>query len=83
MTVLQGDVIMTGTQENGLQFIQIIHTNGFISIYRNCSQLLKQKGQTVRTGEAIANSAKNSGQPFQFELWYKGKPVNPTQYIVF
>ncbi|MDD2797468.1 MAG: M23 family metallopeptidase [Bacteroidales bacterium] len=87
MAILQGDVILTGTQENGLQFIQIIHPNGFVSIYKNCSSLLKKVGQTVRTGEAIANTdnvGKNKKPtPFAVELWYKGKPVNPTQYIVF
>lgn len=87
MAVLQGDVILTGMQENGLQFIQIIHPNGFVSIYKNCRQLLKKTGQTVRTGEAIAttinNDDENPGQPFVFELWFKGKAVNPTQYIVF
>ena len=87
MAALQGDITLTGTQENGLFFIQIIHTNGFVSIYKNCSQLLKSIGQTVKTGEAIANSCSKSNKtgmvPLEVELWYKGKPVNPTQYIVF
>jgi murein DD-endopeptidase MepM/ murein hydrolase activator NlpD len=87
MAILQGEVTMAGVQPNGLSFIQIVHPNGFMSIYKNCGQLLKTVGQTVKTGEAIANTdrktEKRDAQPFEIELWHKGKPVNPTQYIVF
>lgn len=87
MAVQKGDVALTGKQENGLQFIQIIHPNGFVSIYKNCSQILKEIGQTVKTGEAIAITDEKSEEriilPAEFELWYKGKPVNPATYILF
>ncbi|MFZ4455841.1 MAG: murein hydrolase activator EnvC family protein [Bacteroidales bacterium] len=87
MAVLLGDVILTGRQENGLKFIQVMHQSGFVSIYKNCSEVLKQVGSSVSTGEAIANSddkaADRAAHPFMFELWYKGKPVDPTHYILF
>lgn len=87
MAVLRGDVILTGKQENGLKFIQIMHQSGFVSIYKNCSEVLKPTGSSVSTGEAIANSddkaTDRAPHPFVFELWYKGKPVDPTHYILF
>lgn len=87
LAVLQGEVMLTGLQENGLYFIQIVHANGFVSIYKNCSQVLKPIGTHVNTGDAIANSASKNErremESFVLEIWHKGKPVNPTQYIVF
>jgi lipoprotein NlpD len=87
MAVLRGNVILTGKEENGLKFIQVMHQGGFISIYKNCSEVLKSVGSSVSTGEAIATSddkaIDRAAHPFQFELWYKGKPVNPAHYILF
>ncbi len=87
MAALEGDVILCGRLENGTEFIQILHPEGYVSIYKNCSRILKAPGESVRTGEAIATSAARSGNkpalPVEIELWHKGKPVNPTQYIVF
>lgn len=87
MAILQGEVMLTGLQENGLSFIQLVHANGFVSIYKNCSQILKTTGMHVNTGDAIANSAtkneRREMEPFIIEIWHKGKPVNPAQYIVF
>lgn len=85
--VLEGSVILTGTNPNGSEFIQVLHPEGFISLYKNCARLLKSPGQTVKSGEAIASTssikAGHKNIPFIFELWRKGKPVNPTQFIAF
>lgn len=87
MAALEGDVILCGRLENGTEFIQILHPEGYVSIYKNCSRVLKNPGESVRTGEAIATTAPLSGNktalPVVIELWHNGKPVNPTQYIVF
>jgi murein DD-endopeptidase MepM/ murein hydrolase activator NlpD len=41
----------------------------------------------VKAGEAIAiigNTGESSSGPhLHFELWYKGRPVNPSDYIIF
>jgi len=85
--VSDGTVILTGSQPNGGEFIQVMHSEGFISIYKNCAHLLKYPGQLVKGGEAIASSftpkEAKKPTPFVFELWRKGKPVNPTQFIAF
>ncbi|WP_243346690.1 murein hydrolase activator EnvC family protein [Parabacteroides sp. FAFU027] len=86
MSVLEGNVIQTGYLPNGTEFIQVQHTDGYISIYKNCSRILKSPGDNVHAGEALGTTATSSDKksiPVIIEIWYKGKPVNPSQYIVF
>jgi murein DD-endopeptidase MepM/ murein hydrolase activator NlpD len=56
-------------------------------MYKHNSVLLKPTGESVKAGEAIAligNSGENtSGPHLHFELWYKGRAIDPTDYINF
>lgn len=84
---LEGTVIYTGFDLKTGYIIEIQHKNGFISIYKNNTLLLKQLGDKVRTGEAIGvieekEDEKNTPS-LEFELWYKGNAVNPESYISF
>jgi murein DD-endopeptidase MepM/ murein hydrolase activator NlpD len=86
--VLDGTVIFSGYDLTTGYTIQIQHKNGFISIYKNNALLLKKMGDKVRTGEAIAvvgdsQNEENVDLYSEFELWYKGNPVNPEDYIAF
>lgn len=84
---LEGAVIFAGYDINSGYTIQIQHKNGFISIYKNNTLLLKKMGDKVRTGEAIAtieeNKEKKNDSLLEFELWYRGNAVNPENYISF
>ncbi|MDE6445594.1 MAG: M23 family metallopeptidase [Alistipes sp.] len=78
-------VINRWTPEAG-HIIEIQHTNNLLSIYRHLSQPLVTKGDRIRPGELIGYSAEVQNgmvQPFEFELWNNGKPVDPEGYIVF
>jgi len=88
VATLEGSVIYAGyNPELSGYVIQIQHKNGFISIYKGISMLMKKTGDRVRTGEAIGiigNGGKNAEKKtLQFELWYRGNPVNPELYISF
>lgn len=67
--------------------IGIQHQNNFMSVYKHNSVLLKNEGSFVKAGEPIAivgNSGElSSGPHLHFELWYKGAPVNPRDYVAF
>jgi len=87
VAVLDGTVIMSEwTVETG-NVIQIQHADDLVSIYKHNAKLLMKQGSKVKAGEAIAivgNSGElTSGPHLHFELWYKGTPLNPEQYIVF
>lgn len=85
--VLEGTVIFSGwTVETGY-VIQLQHANQLVSIYKHNGKLLKEVGDNVRAGEAIAtvgNSGEyTTGPHLHFELWYGGVPLNPENYISF
>lgn len=85
--VADGTVIFSGwTTETGYVII-LKHTNNFISVYKHNGTLLKQQGDLVKSGEAIASvgssGALTTGPHLHFELWSDGYAVNPTNYIDF
>ena len=86
VATLEGSVIFAGYADNGY-VLQLQHKNGFVSVYKGVSMILKKTGDKVRTGEAIAmvgNGKDNAEKTtLQFELWYKGNPINPELYISF
>lgn len=74
------------TQETGFT-IGIQHANNVVTFYKHNSVLLKKAGSFVKAGEAVAiigNTGElTSGPHLHFELWYKGKPADPTEYMSF
>jgi len=87
VATLEGTVVFAGFDANVGYVVQIQHKNGFVSIYKHNAILLKEAGDKVRTGEAIAivgNTGElSTGAHLHFELWFKGNPVNPELYITF
>lgn len=87
LATLDGTVIYAGYDPNQGNVIQLQHKNGFVSVYKHNELLLKEPGEQVVAGEAIAlvgNTGKlSTGPHLHFELWYNGKPVNPEDFIVF
>lgn len=85
---LDGTVIFTGwTMETGY-VIQLQHFNDLISVYKHNATLLKEHGDKVVAGESISvigNSGEmyTSGPHLHFEIWYRGEPLNPQNYILF
>jgi len=85
--VLDGTVIFSGfTIETGY-VIHIQHQSDLISVYMHNSELLKFRGDKVKAGEAIAfigNTGElSTGPHLHFEIWHRGNPLDPEQYIDF
>ncbi|PLX12193.1 MAG: peptidase M23 [Marinilabiliales bacterium] len=84
---LDGSVIFADwTMETGY-VIAIQHQEGLISFYKHNSVLLKKVGEIVKAGQPIAiigeSGELTTGAHLHFELWHKGAPVNPEDYITF
>ena len=87
-SVAEGVVVFSSwTLDNGY-VIGVQHSRGnLISVYKHNSELLKNVGNFVASGEVIAiigNTGElTSGPHLHFELWHKGNAVNPENYIAF
>ena len=87
LSTLDGTVILpTYTADTGY-VIQVQHNQNLVSVYKHCGSLLKKVGDTVKAGEAIAlvgnTGEKTTGPHLHFEVWNKGRALDPTKYIVF
>jgi len=84
---LDGTVTMANWTLKTGWIIQIQHENDLLTVYKHNAELLKQVGDQVSAGEAIAiigNSGElTSGPHLHFELWRNGTPLDPEKYIVF
>ncbi len=74
------------TVETGYVII-MEHNRELISLYKHNSEITKTQGDLVKAGEVIALSGNtgelSTGPHLHFELWSKGYPVNPTNFIDF
>ena len=84
---MDGFVILSDYTYNTGYTIGIQHQNGVISFYKHNSELLKTVGSFVKGGEAIAiignTGHQTTGPHLHFELWWRGVPVDPVEYIRF
>jgi murein DD-endopeptidase MepM/ murein hydrolase activator NlpD len=82
---LDGTVVFSGwTPETGHMII-MQHTDDWLSVYKHNALNFKKEGNFVHAGEAIAmvgNSGElTTGPHLHFELWHKGVPMNPRNYL--
>jgi murein DD-endopeptidase MepM/ murein hydrolase activator NlpD len=85
--VLNGTVVLASWTSSEGYVLGIQHANDLISFYKHNSVLLKKTGDQVEAGESIAvvgNSGElTDGPHLHFELWYKGDPLDPEEFIIF
>jgi murein DD-endopeptidase MepM/ murein hydrolase activator NlpD len=74
------------TPTNG-NVIGIQHDNNLVSFYKHNERLLKEVGDRVAAGEAVAiignTGTQSTGPHLHFELWYDGRVVDPGEYVSF
>lgn len=87
MAVLGGTVIGAGWSDETGYAMYIQHSNDMVSVYKHNQKLLKGQGDKVSAGAPIAlvgnTGSITTGDHLHFELWHKGKAVDPTKYINF
>lgn len=86
-SVLDGTVIFSGWTLKTGYVIYIQHEANLVSVYKHNAELLRNIGDKVRAGEAIAiigNTGElSSGPHLHFELWYEGSAIDPEKFIDF
>lgn len=84
---LEGTVLFSSwTYETGYT-LAIQHNDDLISVYKHNSALLKEQGDHIKPGDPVAivgnTGHQTSGPHLHFELWYRGNPVDPAEFISF
>ncbi len=85
--VADGTVFISSWTQDSGYVLGLQHKNELVSFYKHNAALLKQAGETVKAGDIIAiigNSGEYTDGPhLHFELWYKGNPVDPLDFVSF
>ena len=86
-SILNGTIIYHNWSPTDGHVVHIQHKKNLISIYKHNSEILKEIGDFVESGEPIAivgNSGEHSTGPhLHFELWHNGYPLDPEIFINF
>jgi len=86
-STLDGIVIQSSWTLDSGYVIAIQHESNLVSFYKHNSVLLKKVGTFVHAGDVIAiigsSGEMTTGPHLHFELWHRGTPLNPSDYIVF
>ena len=81
------------TKDNGMGYSYVIlaHKNKLITVYGHVSEIMVKQGTVVRQGDVIGLSGgtpgtkgagwQTTGAHLHFEVWHKGKPVNPLNWL--
>ncbi|WP_339923105.1 M23 family metallopeptidase [uncultured Cyclobacterium sp.] len=85
--IADGTVIFSSwTLETGY-VVAVQHSNELISIYKHNSVILKSIGDPIRGGEILSiignTGEQTTGQHLHLELWYRGNPLDPQEFITF
>lgn len=86
-SVADGTVIFAEWTSDTGYVIIVEHNDDLISVYKHNGALSKSQGNIVKAGEVIATVGNTgeltTGPHLHFELWKKGKPLNPQNHIDF
>jgi septal ring factor EnvC (AmiA/AmiB activator) len=61
------------------------HGEGYLTIYGNNEAVLKQVGDAVGAGDAVATTGSSGGSPesgLYFEMRHEGRPFDPLKWVV-
>ncbi len=82
--VADGQVVFADWMTGYGMILIIDHGNGYMSLYAHNDGLLRDAGEAVKRGDAVANVGKSGGQEqpaLYFELRRNGSPVDPRAWL--
>jgi len=81
-----GFVVFSGYTNDYGHTLILCHSEGFISIYKHCSVLLKKEREFIIQGDLIAKSGNSglatTGPHLHFEIWHNGKAIDPETVLI-
>lgn len=81
----QGKVTFAGWKNFYGLVVEIKNEYGYSTVYAHLSRILVKKGQRVKKGEIIGrvgSSGRSTGPHLHFEVWSRGKTLNPLKLMV-
>jgi len=75
-----GTVSFAGWHGGHGRYVMIRHNKDLVTAYAHMSRIAVKPGQSVRQGQTIGNvgsSGMSTGPHLHYEVWLRGKPVNP------
>ncbi len=84
LAVAGGVVAFVGRKPGYGNVVEIDHGNGYLTRYAHNDRNTVDEGTAVRAGDVIAKmgaTGRSTGVHVHFEVWQKGKLVNPSQYL--
>ncbi len=86
VSVLNGTVTKVTEDELLGKIVEVKHDDEYITVYQSLSEISVKKGDVVTQGQIIGKSGTNEldkdlGNHLHFEMYLKGKVVNPVDYI--
>ncbi len=79
----KGKVVFSGVVRGYGYVVIIDHGNGYYSLYTKNIEPVVKEGESVKINSVIAKINREGGSEavVHYELYYKGKPVNPLYYV--
>ncbi len=84
IAVAGGVVIYSGPRFGYGNMVEINHGNGYVTRYAHNQENLVAPGDQIKPGQNIAlmgSSGRATGPHLHFEVWFRGRPVNPVKFI--
>lgn len=84
-SVADGVVINSEWTLNNGYVLQILHGDGFVTVYKHFSEVNYTAGNVVKKGDIIGKVGETgllaSGPHIHFEIWKNGTSLDPVQYL--
>jgi murein DD-endopeptidase MepM/ murein hydrolase activator NlpD len=80
----RGKTIVAGWAGSFGKMVIISHGHGFSTRYSHCSKIIVKQGEEVEQGQIVAyigNTGMSTGPHLHYEVWHRGKPVNPIRFV--
>lgn len=79
-----GIVKEAGIKSGYGNMVEIQHTSGITTLYGHLSKILVEQGQKIQRGDIIGlqgSSGRSTGDHLHYEVRYRGKPLDPTNFL--